>query len=134
MSQKAITVTPSQTTGINKDYDGTVKAPALTATIPDGELVGDDVVTASVTAVYQDGVAAGLTDKNASDNDKNVVFTATLAGANKDNYTIKAISNGSGKINKRTVKIASITNVPAATKNKADTKTGNATATIPTNT
>lgn len=72
VGQKAITVTPSQTTGINKDYDGTVKAPALTATIPDGELVGDDVVTASVTAVYQDGVAAGLTDKNASDNDKNV--------------------------------------------------------------
>lgn len=134
VGQKAITVTPSQTTGINKDYDGTVKAPALTATIPDGELVGDDVVTASVTAVYQDGVAAGLTDKNASDNDKNVVFTATLAGANKDNYTIKAISNGSGKINKRTVKIAIINNVPAATKNKADTKTGNATATIPTNT
>ena len=63
VGQKAITVTPSQTTGINKDYDGTVKAPALTATIPDGELVGDDVVTASVTAVYQDGVAAGLTDK-----------------------------------------------------------------------
>ena len=89
VGQKAITVTPSQTTGINKDYDGTVKAPALTATIPDGELVGDDVVTASVTAVYQDGVAAGLTDKNASDNDKNVVFTATLAGANKDNYTIR---------------------------------------------
>lgn len=134
VGQKTITVTPSQTTGINKDYDGTVKAPALTATIPDGELVGDDVVTASVTAVYQDGVAAGLTDKNASDNDKNVVFTATLAGANKDNYTIKAISNGSGKINKRTVKIAIINNVPAATKNKADTKTGNATATIPTNT
>lgn len=134
VGQKAITVTPSQTTGINKDYDGTVKAPALTATIPDGELVGDDVVTASVTAVYQDGVAAGLTDKNASDNDKNVVFTATLAGANKDNYTIKAISNGSGKINKRTVKIAIINNVPAATKNKADTKTGNATATISTNT
>lgn len=134
VGQKAITVTPSQTTGINKDYDGTVKAPALTATIPDGELVGDDVVTASVTAVYQDGVAAGLTDKNASDNDKNVVFTATLAGANKDNYTIKAISNGSGKINKRTVKIAIINNVPAATKNKADTQTGNATATIPTNT
>lgn len=134
VGQKAITVTPSQTTGINKDYDGTVKAPALTATIPDGELVGDDVVTASVTAVYQDGVAAGPTDKNASDNDKNVVFTATLAGANKDNYTIKAISNGSGKINKRTVKIAIINNVPAATKNKADTKTGNATATIPTNT
>lgn len=134
VGQKAITVTPSQTTGINKDYDCTVKAPALTATIPDGELVGDDVVTASVTAVYQDGVAAGLTDKNASDNDKNVVFTATLAGANKDNYTIKAISNGSGKINKRTVKIAIINNVPAATKNKADTKTGNATATIPTNT
>lgn len=134
VGQKAITVTPSQTTGINKDYDGNVKAPALTATIPDGELVGDDVVTASVTAVYQDGVAAGLTDKNASDNDKNVVFTATLAGANKDNYTIKAISNGSGKINKRTVKIAIINNVPAATKNKADTKTGNATATIPTNT
>ena len=134
VGQKAITVTPSQTTGINKDYDGTVKAPALTATIPDGELVGDDVVTASVTAVYQDGVAAGFTDKNASDNDKNVVFTATLAGANKDNYTIKAISNGSGKINKRTVKIAIINNVPAATKNKADTKTGNATATIPTNT
>lgn len=134
VGQKAITVTPSQTTGINKDYDGTVKAPALTATIPDGELVGDDVVTASVTAVYQDGVAAGLTDKNASDNDKNVVFTAILAGANKDNYTIKAISNGSGKINKRTVKIAIINNVPAATKNKADTKTGNATATIPTNT
>lgn len=134
VGQKAITVTPSQTTGINKDYDGTVKAPALTATIPDGELVGDDVVTASVTAVYQDGVAAGLTDKNASDNDKNVVFTATLAGANKDNYTIKAIANGSGKINKRTVKIAIINNVPAATKNKADTQTGNATATIPTNT
>lgn len=134
VGQKAITVTPSQTTGINKDYDGTVKAPALTATIPDGELVGDDVVTASVTAVYQDGVAAGLTDKNASDNDKNVVFTATLAGANKDNYTIKAISNGSGKINKRTVKIAIINNVPAATKNKADTQTGHATAIIPTNT
>ena len=134
VGQKAITVTPSQTTGINKDYDGTVKAPALTATIPDGELVGDDVVTASVTAVYQDGVAAGLTDKNASDNDKNVVFTATLAGANKDNYTIKTIANGSGKINKRTVKIAIINNVPAATKNKADTQTGNATATIPTNT
>lgn len=134
VGQKAITVNPSQTTGINKDYDGTVNTPALTATIPDGELVGDDVVTASVTAVYRDGVAAGLTDKNASDNDKNVVFTATLAGANKDNYTIKAISNGSGKINKRTVKIAIINNVPAATKNKADTKTGNATATIPTNT
>lgn len=134
VGQKAITVTPSQTTGINKDYDGTVKAPALTATIPDGELVGDDVVTASVTAVYQDGVAAGLTDKNASDNDKNVVFTATLAGVNKDNYTIKTIANGSGKINKRTVKIAIINNVPDATKNKADTKTGSATATIPTNT
>ena len=134
VGQKAITVTPSQTTGINKDYDGTVKAPALTATIPDGELVGDDVVTASVTAVYQDGVAAGLTDKNASDNDKNVVFTATLADANKDNYTIKTIANGSGKINKRTVKIAIINNVPDATKNKADTKTGSATATIPTNT
>ena len=134
VGQKAITVNPSQTTGINKDYDGTVEAPALTATIADGELVGDDVVNASVTAVYQDGVAAGLTDKNASDNDKNVVFTATLAGANKDNYTIKAIANGSGKINKRTVKIAIINNVPAATKNKADTQTGNATATIPTNT
>ena len=66
--------------------------------------------------------------------DKNVVFTATLAGANKDNYTIKAIPNGSGKINKRTIKIAIINNVPAATKNKADTKTGSATATIPTNT
>lgn len=131
---KAITVNPSQTTDINKVYDGTVTAPSISATIPTGELVGDDKVTASVTAVYQDGVAAGLTDKNASDNDKNVVFTATLAGANKDNYTIKAISNGSGKINKRTVKIAIINNVPAATKNKADTKTGNATATIPTNT
>lgn len=135
VGQKAITVNPSQTTGINKDYDGTVNTPALTASIADGELVGDDVVTASVTAVYQDGVAAGLTDKDASDNDKNVVFTATLDGANKDNYTIKAIPNGIGKINKRTVKIASITNVPAATKNKADTKTGTgATATIPTNT
>ena len=134
VGQKAITVNPSQTTGINKDYDGTVNTPALTATIPDGELVGDDVVTASVTAVYQDGVAAGLTDKNASDNDKNVVFTATLNGANKDNYTIKTIANGSGKINKRTVKIAIINNVPAATKNKADTQTGHATAIIPTNT
>lgn len=135
VGKKAITVNPLQTTGINKDYDGTVNTPALTATIPDGELVGDDAVNASVTAVYQDGVAAGLTDKNASDNDKNVVFTATLAGANKDNYTIKAIPNGSGKINKRTVKIASITNVPAATKNKADTKTGTGvTATIPTDT
>lgn len=134
VGQKAITVTPSQTTGINKDYDGTVKAPALTATIPAGELVGDDAVTASVTAVYRDGVAAGLTDQNASETDKNVVFTPTLDGANKDNYTIKAISNGSGKINKRTVKIAIINNVPAATKNKADTQTGNATATIPTNT
>lgn len=134
VGQKAITVNPSQTTGINKDYDGTVNTPALTASIADGELVGDDVVTASVTAVYQDGVAAGLTDKDASDNDKNVVFTATLDGANKDNYTIKAIPNGSGKINKRTVKIAIINNVPAATKNKADTQTGNATATIPTNT
>lgn len=134
VGQKAITVNPSQTTGINKDYDGTVNTPALTATIPDGELVGDDAVTASVTAVYQDGVATGLTDKNASETDKNVVFTATLAGANKDNYTIKAIPNGSGKINKRTVKIAIINNVPDATKNKADTKTGSATATIPTNT
>lgn len=135
VGQKAITVNPSQTTDINKDYDGTVTVTApLTATIPDGELVGDDVVTASVTAVYQDGVAAGLTDKNASDNDKNVVFTATLDGANKDNYTIKAIPNGSGKINKRTVKIAIINNVPAATKNKADTKAGSATAIIPTNT
>lgn len=134
VGQKAITVNPSQTTGINKDYDGTVKAPALTATIADGELVTGDDVTASVTAVYQDGVAAGLTDKNASDNDKNVVFTATLAGANKDNYTIKAIPNGSGKINKRTVKIAIINNVPDAIKNKADTKTGSATAIIPTNT
>ena len=134
VGQKAITVNPSQTTGINKDYDGNVNTPALTATIPAGELVGDDVVTASVTAVYQDGVAAGLTDKNASDNDKNVVFTATLAGANKDNYTIKTIANGSGKINKRTVKIAIINNVPAATKNKADTKAGSATAIIPTNT
>ena len=135
VGQKAITVNPSQTTGINKDYDGTVNTPALTATIPDGELVGDDVVTASVTAVYRDGVAAGLTDQNASETDKNVVFTPTLNGANKDNYTIKAISNGSGKINKRTVKIAIINNVPAATKNKADTKTGTgATATIPTNT
>ena len=134
VGQKAITVNPSQTTGINKDYDGTVKAPALTATIADGELVGDDAVTASVTAVYQDGVAAGLTDKDASETDKNVVFTATLDGANKDNYTIKTIANGSGKINKRTVKIAIINNVPAATKNKADTKTGSATAIIPTNT
>ena len=135
VGKKAITVNPLQTTGINKDYDGTVNTPALTATIPDGELVGDDAVTASVTAVYQDGVATGLTDKNASETDKNVVFTATLAGANKDNYTIKAIPNGSGKINKRTVKIASITNVPAATKNKADTKTGTGvTATIPTDT
>ena len=135
VGQKAITVNPSQTTGINKDYDGTVKAPALTATIADGELVGDDAVTASVTAVYRDGVAAGLTDKNASETDKNVVFTPSLDGANKDNYTIKAIANGSGKINKRTVKIAIINNVPAATKNKADTKTGTgATATIPTNT
>lgn len=135
VGKKAITVNPSQTTGINKDYDGTVTVTApLTATIPDGELVGDDAVTASVTAVYQDGVAAGLTDKNASETDKNVVFTATLAGANKDNYTIKAIPNGRGKINKRTIKIAIINNVPAATKNKADTKTGNATATIPTNT
>ena len=135
VGQKAITVTPSQTTGINKDYDGTVKAPALTATIPAGELVGDDAVTASVTAVYRDGVAAGLTDQNASETDKNVVFTPTLDGANKDNYTIKAISNGSGKINKRTVKIAIINNVPAATKNKADTKTGTGvTATIPTDT
>lgn len=135
VGQKAITVNPSQTTGINKDYDGTVNTPALTATIPDGELVGDDVVTASVTAVYRDGVAADLTDQNASETDKNVVFTPTLNGANKDNYTIKAISNGSGKINKRTVKIAIINNVPAATKNKADTKTGTgATATIPTNT
>lgn len=134
VGQKAITVTPSQTTGINKDYDGTVKAPALTATIPAGELVGDDAVTASVTAVYRDGVAAGLTDQNASETDKNVVFTPTLDGANKDNYTIKAISNGSGKINKRTVKIAIINNVPAATKNKADTQTGHATAIIPTNT
>ena len=112
----------------------TVKAPALTATIPAGELVGDDAVTASVTAVYRDGVAAGLTDQNASETDKNVVFTPTLDGANKDNYTIKAISNGSGKINKRTVKIAIINNVPAATKNKADTQTGHATAIIPTNT
>lgn len=134
VGQKAITVTPSQTTGINKDYDGTVKAPALTATIPAGELVGDDAVTASVTAVYRDGVAAGLTDQNASETDKNVVFTPTLDGANKDNYTIKAISNGSGKINKRTVKIAIINNVPAATKNKVDTQTGHATAIIPTNT
>lgn len=134
VGQKAITVTPSQTTGINKDYDGTVKAPALTATIPAGELVGDDAVTASVTAVYRDGVAAGLTDQNASETDKNVVFTPTLDGANKDNYTIKAISNGSGKINKRTVKIVIINNVPAATKNKADTQTGHATAIIPTNT
>lgn len=134
VGQKAITVNPSQTTGINKDYDGTVKAPALTATIPAGELVGDDAVTASVTAVYRDGVAAGLTDQNASETDKNVVFTPTLDGANKDNYTIKAISNGSGKINKRTVKIAIINNVPAATKNKADTQTGHATAIIPTNT
>ena len=134
VGQKAITVTPSQTTGINKDYDGTVKAPALTATIPAGELVGDDAVTASVTAVYRDGVAAGLTDQNASETDKNVVFTPTLDGANKDNYTIKAISNGSGKINKRTVKIAIINNVPTATKNKADTQTGHATAIIPTNT
>lgn len=134
VGQKAITVNPSQTTGINKDYDGTVNTPALTATIPAGELVGDDVVTASVTAVYQDGVAAGLTDKDASETDKNVVFTATLDGANKDNYTIKAIPNGSGKINKRTVKIAIINNVPAATKNKADTKAGSATAIIPTNT
>lgn len=135
VGKKAITVNPLQTTGINKDYDGTVNTPALTATIPDGELVGDDAVTASVTAVYQDGVATGITDKNASETDKNVVFTATLAGANKDNYTIKAIPNGSGKINKRTVKIASITNVPAATKNKADTKTGTGvTATIPTDT
>ena len=134
VGQKAITVTPSQTTGINKDYDGTVKAPALTATIPAGELVGDDAVTASVTAVYRDGVAAGLTDQNASETDKNVVFTPTLDGANKDNYTIKTISNGSGKINKRTVKIAIINNVPAATKNKADTQTGHATAIIPTNT
>ena len=116
VGQKAITVTPSQTTGINKDYDGTAKAPALTSTIPAGELVGDDAVTASVTAVYRDGVAAGLTDQNASETDKNVVFTPTLDGANKDNYTIKAISNGSVKINKRTVKIAIINNVPAATK------------------
>lgn len=131
---KAITVNPSQTTDINKVYDGTVTAPSISATIPTGELVGDDKVTASVTAVYQDGVSTGLTDKNASDNVKNVVFTGTLSGANAGNYTIKAIPNGSGKISKRTVKIASIKNVPAATKNKADTQTGNATATIPTNT
>lgn len=131
---KAITVNPSQTTDINKVYDGTVTAPSISATIPTGELVGDDKVTASVTAVYQDGVSTGLTDKNASDNVKNVVFTGTLSGANAGNYTIKAIPNGSGKISKRTVKIAIINNVPAATKNKADTQTGNATATIPTNT
>ena len=135
VGKKAITVNPSQTTGINKDYDGTVTVTApLTASIADGELVGDDAVTASVTAVYRDGVAAGLTDQNASETDKNVVFTPSLDGANKDNYTIKAIANGSGKINKRTVKIAIINNVPAATKNKADTKTGSATAIIPTNT
>lgn len=133
VGQKAITVTPSQTTDINKDYDGTVKAPALTATIADGELVTGDDVTASVTAVYKDN-SGSLSDSAASDNDKNVVFTPTLNGANKDNYTIKAIANGSGKINKRTVKIAIINNVPAATKNKADTKTGHATAIIPTNT
>lgn len=131
---KAITVNPSQTTDINKVYDGTVTAPSISATIPTGELVGDDKVTASVTAVYQDGVSTGLTDKNASDNVKNVVFTGTLSGANAGNYTIKAIPNGSGKINKRTVKIAIINNVPAATKNKADTQTGHATAIIPTNT
>lgn len=131
---KAITVNPSQTTDINKVYDGTVTAPSISATIPTGELVGDDKVTASVTAVYQDGVSTGLTDKNASDNVKNVVFTGTLSGANAGNYTIKAIPNGSGKINKRTIKIAIIKNVPAATKNKADTKTGHATAIIPTNT
>lgn len=125
---KAITVNPSQTTDINKVYDGTVTAPSISATIPTGELVGDDKVTASVTAVYQDGVATGLTDKNASDNVKNVVFTGTLSGANAGNYTIKAIPNGSGKISKRTVKIASIKNVPAATKNKVDTKTGSSIA------
>lgn len=135
VGQKAITVTPSQTTGINKDYDGTVTAPSISATIPTGELVGDDKVTASVTAVYQDGVSTGLTDKNASDNVKNVVFTGTLSGANAGNYTIKAIPNGSGKISKRTVKIASIKNVPAATKNKVDTKTGSSiAATIPNDT
>lgn len=132
---KAITVNPSQTTDINKVYDGTVTAPSISATIPTGELVGDDKVTASVTAVYQDGVSTGLTDKNASDNVKNVVFTGTLSGANAGNYTIKAIPNGSGKISKRTVKIASIKNVPAATKNKVDTKTGSSiAATIPNDT
>lgn len=131
---KAITVNPSQTTDINKVYDGNVTAPSISATIPTGELVGDDKVTASVTAIYQDGVSTGLTDKNASDNVKNVVFTGTLSGANAGNYTIKAIPNGSGKISKRTVKIASITNVPAATKNKVDTKTSSYTATIPDNT
>ena len=47
---KAITVNPSQTTDINKVYDGTVTAPSISATIPTGELVGDDKVTASVTA------------------------------------------------------------------------------------
>ncbi len=133
VGQKAITVNPSQTTGINKDYDGTVNTPALTATIADGELVTGDDVTASVTAVYKDN-SGSLSDSAASDNDKNVIFTPTLNGANKDNYTIKAIANGSGKINKRTVKIAIINNVPAATKNKADTQTGHATAIIPTNT
>ena len=131
---KAITVNPSQTTDINKVYDGNVTAPSISATIPTGELVGDDKVTASVTAIYQDGVSTGLTDKNASDNVKNVVFTGTLSGANAGNYTIKAIPNGSGKISKRTVKIASITNVPSATKNKVDTKTGSYTATIPNDT
>lgn len=132
---KAITVNPSQTTDINKVYDGTVTAPSISATIPTGELVGDDKVTASVTAVYQDGVSTGLTDKNASDNVKNVVFIGTLSGANAGNYTIKAIPNGSGKISKRTVKIASIKNVPAATKNKVDTKTGSSiAATIPNDT
>lgn len=121
-------------TSIDKEYNNSADADAskavLTAASADNDttnVIDGDTVTLKASAKYQDGDTPADTDKNASENAKNIVFSGVSVGTpaegnNNDCYVVKdgtTVNNLSGKINKRPITIV-VNSLPAAYKHTED--------------
>lgn len=138
---KKLVPTLSNNTGLDKTYNGnstvdTDELNGVSVTSWENLLDGDTVTAAATAGTYYETSGFTTEAKNAilTVNGYAIKLTLTLSGADAANYTVDTAS-GSGRIDKRAITIASITNIPAATLGKTDTYTAsNKAAAVPANT
>lgn len=138
---KKLVPTLSNNTDLDKTYNGnstvdTDDLNGVSVTSWENLLDGDTVTAAATAGTYYEAGGFTTEAKNAilTVNGYAIKLTLTLSGADAANYTVDTAS-GSGRIDKRAITIASITNIPAATLGKTDTYTAsNKAAAVPANT